>query len=109
MGTTGLIALLALAQASAAPVQTPPVETPPVQSPPALPAASPAPATPATCDARPWRHLVGRAFNEVLTVRLPAGTRIYRVDDPPASAEARRGRLAVEIGRNTRVRRVYCG
>jgi hypothetical protein len=60
-----------------------------------------------SCDARPFQHLVGRTVSDILTMRLPPQTRIYRVDDPPIEAVAS-GRLSVELSRNTRVRRVYC-
>jgi hypothetical protein len=59
------------------------------------------------CDARPWQRLVGRTVGDILTITLPLGTRVYRVDDPPSKA-ATAGQLTVEIARSTRVRRVYC-
>lgn len=78
-----------------------PVRTPVVPSPEAAPAVR--------CDAASWRWLRGRSLNELLAQRLPEGSRIVRVGDAPLPADAIRGRLVVEIGRNTRVRRVFCG
>jgi hypothetical protein len=86
-------------------------------TPPPLPSVPPAPtpanqvvvtATPAPkCDARAWQRLVGRTISDLLTISLPAGTRIYRIGDPPSKAVVP-GQLSVEIARSTRVRRVYC-
>lgn len=87
-----------------------------LQPPPSPPAPPPTPpanqvvvvGTPATkCEARPWQRLVGRTISDLLTISLPAGTRIYRVGDPPSNAVVP-GQLSVEIARSTRVRRVYC-
>jgi hypothetical protein len=111
MGTQLIVALAALTQAIAAPPQSPPtkqvapvgVEAAQVVT--ATPAA-PLPATP-VCDARPWQYLVGRTVSDLLTIKLPAGTRIYRLADPP-SATNLAGRMSVELNRSTRVRRVYC-
>jgi hypothetical protein len=77
---------------------------------------SPAPATPPQvrpveqgkpCDAQAWRYLVGRSLSDLLTVKLPPGTRVYRIDDPVGKAIPA-NTLTVQISRNTRVRRVYC-
>lgn len=70
------------------------------------PPAAPSQSVP-NCDARPWQHLVGRTIGDLLTVKLPTGTRVFRTLDP-IDAATPRGQLSVEIGRNTRVRRVYC-
>ncbi|GIU66002.1 I78 family peptidase inhibitor [Candidatus Phycosocius spiralis] len=59
------------------------------------------------CDARPYQYLVGRTISDVLTVKLPPGTRIYRVGDP-LSSEVNPGKLTIELNRGTRVARVYC-
>lgn len=75
----------------------------------ALAAPSPDAAPAVRCDAASWRWLRGRSLNELLAQRLPEGSRIVRVGDAPLPADAIRGRLVVEIGRNTRVRRVFCG
>lgn len=133
MDTAGLIPALipalALALAATAPLQPAPGTGTPAPTAPqpvttahaAPPVAGPQPAAalsvpsseaaaPATrCDAASWRWLRGRSLNELLAQRLPEGSRIVRVGDAPLPAEAIRGRLVVEIGRNTRVRRVFCG
>ena len=137
MDTAGLICAFALAFASlaaAAPLQPaqdngapastvaqPAATAPggagepaPTESTPATPVMAPAVSTPdsvpaARCDASSWRWLRGRSLNDLLSQRLPEGSRIVRVGDAPLPAEATRGRLVVEIGRNTRVRRVFCG
>lgn len=75
----------------------------------ALVVPSPEVAPAVRCDAASWRWLRGRSLNELLAQRLPEGSRIVRVGDAPLPADAIRGRLVVEIGRNTRVRRVFCG
>lgn len=62
---------------------------------------------PMACDDRPFQYLVGRTISDLLTTRLPPNTRIYRVDDPQTQPVTK-GRLSVELSRNTRVRRVYC-
>jgi hypothetical protein len=67
-------------------------------------------AAPSQCDARPFARLKGRAIGEVLAVRLPPGTLVQHVNDGPAApSNLAERRLTIEIGRNTRVRRVYCG
>jgi hypothetical protein len=83
---------------------------PPVMPPMAVSKTAPTPlpsVAPLRCDARPWQRLVGRTVSDLLTITLPPGTRIYRIDDPPGKAVAR-GQLSVELARSTRVRRVYC-
>jgi hypothetical protein len=60
------------------------------------------------CEAQSWQHLVGRTISDLLTTKLPQGTRIYRTSDPIGPETRDQVRLHVEIGRNTRVRRVYC-
>lgn len=62
---------------------------------------------PPRCDARPYQRLVGRTVSDLLTARLPQGSRIYRIDDPTTGPPVS-GRLSVELNRSTRVRRVYC-
>jgi hypothetical protein len=62
---------------------------------------------PPRCDARPYQRLVGRTVSDLLTARLPQGSRIYRIDDPQTEPVVS-GRLSVELNRSTRVRRVYC-
>ena len=59
------------------------------------------------CDARPYQRLVGRTISDLLTARVPQGTRIYRLDDPQIQP-VQAGRLSIELNRSTRVRRVYC-
>ncbi|MCE2891170.1 MAG: hypothetical protein ACK5XZ_15080 [Hyphomonadaceae bacterium] len=66
-----------------------------------------APVTQAKCDAAPYRALVGRTISDVLTMRLPPGTRIYRLGDP-VTQPVPSGRLNIEINRGTRVGRIYC-
>jgi hypothetical protein len=83
-------------------VVTPPIKTEPPQQV-VVKAATPSP----RCDARPYQRLVGRTVSDLLTARLPQGTRIYRLDDPQTQPIVA-GRLSVEINRSTRVRRVYC-
>jgi hypothetical protein len=88
----------------------------------ATPAASVAPNSPAVatsaalksspqvqpkCDVGPFRSLVGRTISDVLTLKLPPGTRIYRLGDPVTQPVAP-GRLNIEINRGTRVGRIYC-
>lgn len=101
MGTVIAFATLAIMQG----VSTPTVPV----SPPALTAPASAAITPSPqrCDPRPWQRLVGRTVSDLLTISLPTGSRIYRVDDPPLKSVAP-GRLSIEINRSTRVRRVYC-
>jgi hypothetical protein len=102
MGTHLVLGIMGMMQAVSASVPPPTPLTPPKTI--------PAPVIPAPigrCDARAWQRLVGRTVSDLLTVKLPAGTRIYRLDDPPGQAIAT-GRLTVELNRSTRVRRVYC-
>lgn len=131
MVTTGLIGLaLFLVQAPPAPSFAPP--SGPAPNPATTQAAVPVPAAgsaagtapaqptappgagvrgnqpPTMCDALPWQRLRGLAIGEVLSIRLPEGSRFVRVGDPPLTQAELAGRLVVEVGRNTRVRRVYC-
>lgn len=76
-------------------------------SPPNSAAKQAPPATQAKCDAGPYRSLIGRTISDVLTTRLPPGTRIYRVGDP-VTEPVPPGRLSIEINRGTRVGRIYC-
>jgi hypothetical protein len=105
MDTHVILAVAAIVQATVSP---PPAKAPPPpvvtsQFPPAQRIAAPE----ARCNAGPWQRLVGRTISDLLTVKLPEGTRIYRIDDPPGQAIGS-GRLSVEVNRSTRVRRVYC-
>jgi hypothetical protein len=84
-------------------IVTPPIKTDPPQQVVVVKAVSPPP----RCDARPYQRLVGRTVSDLLTARLPQGTRIYRLDDPQTQPIVA-GRLSVELNRSTRVRRVYC-
>jgi hypothetical protein len=59
------------------------------------------------CDVGPYRSLVGRTIGDVMTLKLPPGTRIYRLGDPVTQPVAP-GRLNIEINRGTRVGRIYC-
>jgi hypothetical protein len=59
------------------------------------------------CDVGPYKSLVGRTIGDVLTLKLPPGTRIYRLGDPITQPVAP-GRLSIEINRGTRVGRIYC-
>jgi len=59
------------------------------------------------CDVRPYRSLVGRTISDVMTLKLPPGTRFYRLGDPVTQPVAP-GRLNIEINRGTRVGRIYC-
>lgn len=59
------------------------------------------------CDVGPYKSLVGRTISDVLTLKLPPGTRIYRLGDPITQPVAP-GRLNIEINRGTRVGRIYC-
>lgn len=105
MGTQVLIALLLVTQTPAAPVTkaVSPVVTAEETK------AAVAKATPAArrCDARAYQYLMGRTVSDLLTAKLPQGTRISRLDDPPQGQIAQ-GRLSIELNRSTRVRRVYC-
>jgi hypothetical protein len=102
MGTHLVLGIMGMVQAVVASVP-PPTPLPTPKTAPALAVLVPI----GRCDARPWQRLVGRTVSDLLTVKLPAGTRIYRLDDPPGAAIAS-GRLTVELNRSTRVRRVYC-
>lgn len=92
------------------------------ETPPTTPAASVAAKTPIVatsavqksspqvqpkCDVGPYKSLVGRTISDVLTLKLPPGTRIYRLGDPITQPVAP-GRLNIEINRGTRVGRIYC-
>jgi hypothetical protein len=101
MGTLLTLALIAMAQSVPAPDAPIPVAKP-VES-----VVVTAPSVAPKCDARPWQRLVGRTISDLLTIPLPAGTRIYRLDDPPSKSVST-GRLSIEVNRSTRVRRVYC-
>lgn len=82
----------------------------PATSPPNTNAVAPktsAPAAQPKCDTGPYRSLVGRTISDVLTMRLPPGTRIYRLGDP-VTQPVPAGRLNIEINRGTRVGRIYC-
>jgi hypothetical protein len=59
------------------------------------------------CDVGPYKSLVGRTISDVLTLKLPPGTRIYRLGDP-VTQPVGPGRLNIEINRGTRVGRIYC-
>jgi hypothetical protein len=65
------------------------------------------PVTQTKCDTRPYKSLVGRTISDVLTIKLPPGTRIYRLGDP-VIVPIPTGRLNIEINRGTRVGRIYC-
>ena len=111
--------LLMLAFASDPITKTEPHSTTPQATTPAASVAPKAPnaATPAVqksppqvqpkCDVGPYRSLVGRTISDVLTLKLPPGTRIYRLGDPVTQPVAP-GRLNIEINRGTRVGRIYC-
>jgi hypothetical protein len=111
--------LLMLAFASDQIAKTEPAPTTPQA---ATPAASVAPKAPTVatsaaqksspqvqpkCDVGPYKSLVGRTIGDVLTLKLPPGTRIYRLGDPVTQPVAP-GRLNIEINRGTRVGRIYC-
>lgn len=104
MGTYVMLAAALFVQANLPTnsMSTPPARPDSVAPAPALPTKSPA-----TCNARPWQRLVGRTISDLLTISLPPGTRIYRLDDPIVTGNSL-GRLNIEISRSTRVRRVYC-
>jgi hypothetical protein len=59
------------------------------------------------CDVGPYKSLVGRTIGDVMTRKLPPGTRIYRLGDPITQPVVP-GRLNIEINRGTRVGRIYC-
>ena len=66
-----------------------------------------APVVQAKCEVGPYKSLVGRTISDVLTLKLPPGTRIYRLGDP-VTQPVPSGRLNIEINRGTRVGRIYC-
>lgn len=103
MGTHLMLGLFMSAQA----IQIPVTLEPALQSLQKSEVSQIAAATVPRCDARPYQRLVGRTVSDLLTIRLPANTRIYRLDDPPSTTK-QSGRLTVELSRSTRVRRVYC-
>jgi hypothetical protein len=106
MGTQLILATFALAQTNMiAPIVSPNTIAPVVAASPVSQAVEPNPQLP--CNAGPWQRLRGRTVSDLLTISLPKGTRIFRVDDPPSGPIAS-GRLSIEINRSTRVRRVYC-
>jgi hypothetical protein len=108
MGTQIVLSLMALFQATTTPVTAATSPQNAVQpSPPPPPAKSQSLPPASRCDARQWQQLVGRTVSDLLTAKLPAGTRVYRLDDPPSTTNVS-GRLSVELNRSTRVRRVYC-
>lgn len=111
-----MIFLLAFASDPIAKTDAPPT------TPPTTPAASVAPKAPVVatsavqkpspqvqpkCDVGPYKSLVGRTISDVLTLKLPPGTRIYRLGDPITQPVAP-GQLNIEINRGTRVGRIYC-
>ncbi len=114
-----MIFLLAFANDPIAKTEPPKAAPPPISSegkasPPtnssSLNAVAPktvAPPAQPKCDTGPYRSLVGRTISDVLTMRLPPGTRIYRLGDP-VTQPVPPGRLNIEINRGTRVGRIYC-
>jgi hypothetical protein len=116
-----MIAMLALANEPASKVEAPqaspaiatstakPANLPANSSAdPNSPASKPSPPSPQPkCDSGPYRSLIGRTISDVLTMRLPPGTRIYRLGDP-VTQPIPPGRLNIEINRGTRVGRIYC-
>ncbi|MFY7761778.1 hypothetical protein [Aquidulcibacter sp.] len=115
-----MILMLAFANDPVAKTEPPKDAPPPVagSEAKAMPATSPsnthasvpkvaAPAAQPKCDTGPYRSLVGRTISDVLTMRLPPGTRIYRLGDP-VNEPIPPGRLNIEINRGTRVGRIYC-
>ncbi|GBF57110.1 hypothetical protein PbB2_00770 [Candidatus Phycosocius bacilliformis] len=115
MGKDWLIAFLLIAANPAPPASTPQDKAP--SSPAGVPqlgedkavisSTTPPVQAPVRCDARQYRGLVGRTLSDVLTQKLPAGTRIVRVGDPQLEPLGP-GRLVIEINRSTRVGRIYC-
>ena len=103
MGAQLILGLFMSAQA----LQTPVISAPALQSLQKSEVSQVTAALVPRCNARPYQRLVGRTVSDLLTIRLPANTRIYRLDDPPITAN-QAGRLTVELSRSTRVRRVYC-
>ncbi|MEN9856342.1 MAG: hypothetical protein RLZZ157_1468 [Pseudomonadota bacterium] len=107
MGTQVLIALLLVTQTPTAPVTkavSPVVTAEETKA--AVTKATPVPVE-RRCDARAYQYLMGRTVSDLLTAKLPKGTLISRLDDPPQGQIAP-GRLSIELNRSTRVRRVYC-
>ncbi|MEN9856390.1 MAG: hypothetical protein RLZZ157_1516 [Pseudomonadota bacterium] len=105
MGTQVLIALLLVTQTPTAPVTK--AVRPVVTAEETKAAAAKATPLARRCDARAYQYLMGRTVSDLLTAKLPQGTRISRLDDPPQGQVAQ-GRLSIELNRSTRVRRVYC-
>ncbi|WP_395629995.1 hypothetical protein [Aquidulcibacter sp.] len=70
-------------------------------------AKAPPPQVKPKCDVGPFKSLVGRTIGDVMTLKLPPGTRIYRLGDP-VTQPITPGRLNIEINRGTRVGRIYC-
>lgn len=101
MGTQLMLGLLTLMQA-ATPATPSTLTMPPAKAPESVIVKAEG-----RCDARPYQRLVGRTISDLLTARVPQGTRIYRLDDPQIQP-VQAGRLSIELNRNTRVRRVYC-
>lgn len=60
------------------------------------------------CDAKPYKYLKGHMLSEVLSLKLPPNTRIYRYDDEAAQYDKTKNRLNIELDDKTFVRRVYC-
>lgn len=63
---------------------------------------------PYKCDAKPFKYLKGHMLSEVLSLKLPPNTRIYRYDDEAAQYDKTKNRLNIELDDKTFVRRVYC-
>ena len=104
MGTQLMLGLLTLMQAAtpATPAAPATLTMPPSKAPESVIVKAEG-----RCDARPYQRLVGRTISDLLTARVPQGTRIYRLDDPQLQP-VQAGRLSIELNRSTRVRRVYC-
>ena len=64
--------------------------------------------TPHKCNAKPYKYLKGHMLSEVLGLKLPPNTRIYRFDDEAAQYDKEKNRLNIELDDKTFVRRVYC-
>lgn len=60
------------------------------------------------CNAKPFKYLKGHMLSEVLSLKLPPNTRIYRFDDEAAQYDKTKNRLNIELDDKTFVRRVYC-
>lgn len=63
---------------------------------------------PYKCNAKPYKYLKGHMLSEVLSLKLPPNTRIYRYDDEAAQYDKTKNRLNIELDDKTFVRRVYC-